>query len=165
VTDGGDNVSAVFTRLSELAIADGDVPDDRSALDTVWTRTIEARQRERDWNVAINLKTDQEQTVDGFPDDDDETTIPPGRAILYLERWPAGVVGSFGGQIIVEELEDGPRSPELKERNFAAASESPMAASKNSPESDSALSCRCRAQSQSTNVHFGARRDAISSSP
>lgn len=58
----------------------------------------------------MNGDVDQERTVGDFPRDDDETAVPAGRAVIYLGAWPAGVVGPFGGEILVKEFEDGPIS-------------------------------------------------------
>jgi len=108
--DGG--VPMVFVRLCELADADGDVPEDGSGIDDVWTRTITARARDRDWNVAVNGDTDADQQVTGFPRDDDSTTVPAAQAVVYLGAWPVSVLGPHGGEFGVEELEDGPQSVE-----------------------------------------------------
>ena len=110
--DGGRDVSAVFSRFCELAIADGDVPDDGSGFDGVWTRTIEARKRDRDWNVAVNAETERDLEVDDFPREGDSTSVSSGSAVVFLGAWPAGVVDPVGGQVVVEELDDGPQSLE-----------------------------------------------------
>ena len=107
-----EQVSLLFARLSELADAEGDVPDDGSGIDGVWTTTVPARDRDRDWNVAMNADTDQEHTVEGFPGEEDEISIRAGSATVWLGRWPAGVLGPFGGQLAVEQLDDGPQSIE-----------------------------------------------------
>jgi hypothetical protein len=110
--DGGCDVSAVFSRFCELAIADGDVPDDGSGLDGVWTRTIEARKRDRDWNVAVNAETERDLEVDDFPREGDSTSVSAGSAVVFLGAWPAGVVDPVGGQVVVEQLDADPRSIE-----------------------------------------------------
>lgn len=107
-----EQVSLLFARLAELADAEGDVPDDGSGIDGVWTATVPTRDRERDWNIAMNADTNQEHTVEGFPGEDDEITIRAGSATVWLGRWPAGVLGPFGGQVAVEQLDDGPQSIE-----------------------------------------------------
>ena len=110
--DGGRDVSAVFTRFCELAMTDGDVPEDGSGLDGVWTRTIEARKLDPDWRVAVNSRIDRELEASDFPSEGFSTSIPGGHAVIYLGDWPAGVVDPFGGQVVVEELDDGPQSLE-----------------------------------------------------
>lgn len=107
-----EQVSYLFVRLAELAEAEGAVPEDGSGVDGVWTTTVPARERERDWNIALNAEVDEERTVEDFPAEGDETTVPPIRAVIELGRWPAGVLGPHGGQVLVEELEDGPQSLE-----------------------------------------------------
>ena len=105
-----EQVSLLFSRLAELAAAEGDVPEDGSGIDGVWTTIVPARDRDRDWKVAMNADTDQEHTVEAFPGDD--VSIPAGSATVWLGRWPAGVLGPFGGQLAVEQLDDGPQSIE-----------------------------------------------------
>ena len=107
-----DQVSLLFARLAKLAGAEGDVPEDGSGIDGVWTTTLPARDRERDWNVAMNADTDQEHTIEDFPGDGDDVSIRAGSATVWLGRWPAGVLGPFGGQLAVEQLDDGPQSIE-----------------------------------------------------
>lgn len=105
-------VSLLFERLAELADAEGVVPDDGSGVDGVWTTTVPARGRERDWNVAMNADTDQERTVEDFPDDGDTISIRAGAATIWLGSWPAGVLDPFGGQLAVEILDERPQSIE-----------------------------------------------------
>jgi hypothetical protein len=107
-----EQVSLLFTRLAELAAAEGDVPEDGSGIDGVWTTIVPARERDRDWKVAMNADTNQEHTVEDFPGEGDETTIRAAAATVWLGRWPAGVLGPFGGTLAVEQLDDGPRSIE-----------------------------------------------------
>ena len=107
-----DQVSLLFSRLAELANAEGDVPDDGSGIDGVWTTTVPARDRDRDWNVAMNADTDQEHTVEGFPGEEDDVSIRAGSATVWLGRLPAGVLNPFGGQLAVEVVDDGPQSIE-----------------------------------------------------
>lgn len=107
-----DQVSLLFSRLAELAAIEGEIPEDGSGIDGVWTTTVPARDRERDWNVAMNADTDQEHTIEDFPGDDDDVSIRAGSATVWLGRWPAGVLGPFGGQLAVEQLDDGPQSIE-----------------------------------------------------
>ena len=107
-----EQVSYLFVRLAELAEAEGAVPEDGSGVDGVWTTTVPARERERDWNIAMNADVEEEIAVEDFPGEGDETTVPPIRAVIELGRWPAGVLGPHGGQVVVEELEDGPQSLE-----------------------------------------------------
>lgn len=107
-----DRVSLLFGRLAELAAAEGEVPEDGSGIDGVWTTTVPARNRERDWNVAMNADTGQEHTVEDFPGDSDDVSIRAGSATIWLGRWPAGVLDPFGGQLAVEQLDDGPQSIE-----------------------------------------------------
>jgi len=107
-----EQVSLLFSRLAELAAAEGDVPEDGSGIDGVWTTIVPARDRDRDWKVAMNADTNQEHTVVDFPGEGDETAIRAGSATVWLGRWPAGVLGPFGGQLAVEQLDDGPQSIE-----------------------------------------------------
>lgn len=107
-----EQVSALFVRLAELADAEGEVPDDGSGVDGVWTTTVPARNRDRDWNIAMNADTEEEHTVDDFPGEDDETSIRAGSATVFLGRWPAGVLNPYGGQLAVEQLDEGPKSIE-----------------------------------------------------
>ena len=105
-------VSMLFSLLAELAAAEGDVPEDGSGIDGVWTTIVPARDRDRDWKVAMNADTNQEHTVADFPGEGDETAIRAASATVWLGRWPAGVLGPFGGQLAVEQLDDGPQSIE-----------------------------------------------------
>ena len=105
-------VSLLFSRLAELAAAEGDVPEDGSGIDGVWTTIVPARDRDRDWKVAMNADTNQEHTVADFPGEGHETAIPAASATVWLGRWPAGVLDPFGGQLVVEQLDDGPQSIE-----------------------------------------------------
>lgn len=107
-----EQVSLLFYRLAELADAEGDVPDDGMGIDGVWTTIVPARDRDRDWKVAMNADTETERTIEGFPGEDDETSIEPGQSIVWLGRWPAGVITPFGGQLAAEQLDDGPQSIE-----------------------------------------------------
>jgi hypothetical protein len=107
-----EQVTELFVRLAELADAEGAVPDDGSGIDGVWTTTVPAQHRDRDWNIAINADAEKERTVEGLLDEDDETSIPPGRAVIHLGRWPAGMITPFGGHVAAEELDDGPQSIE-----------------------------------------------------
>ena len=107
-----EQVSLLFTRLAELAAAEGDVPEDGSGIDGVWTTIVPACDRDRDWKVAMNADTNQEHTVGDFPGEGDETAVRAGSATVWLGRWPAGVLGPFGGQLVVEQLDEGPQSIE-----------------------------------------------------
>ncbi len=107
-----EQVSLLFSRLAELAAAEGDVPEDGSGIDGVWTTIVPARDRERDWKVAMNADTNQEHTIEDFPGEGDETAIRSASATVWLGRWPAGVLGPFGGQLVVEQLDEGPQSIE-----------------------------------------------------
>ena len=107
-----EQVSLLFARLAELADAKGDVPEDGSGIDGVWTTTVPARDRERDWNVAMNADTDQEHTVENFPGDGDDVSIRAGSATVWLGRWPAGVLDAFDRHLAVKQLDDRPQSIE-----------------------------------------------------
>lgn len=107
-------LSTVFSRLTELAIADGPVPDDGNGLDGVWQRTIEASDRDEDWHVAINGDVENDQEAEDFPVEGENPEIPPGRAVIYLGNYvpPAGVLGPLGGQCLVEQTDEGAVSVE-----------------------------------------------------
>jgi hypothetical protein len=105
-------VSMLFSLFAELAAAEGNVPEDGSGIDGVWTTTVPARARERDWKVAMNADTNQKHTVEGFPGEGDETAIRAASATVWLGRWGAGILGPFGGQLAVEQLDNGPQSIE-----------------------------------------------------
>ena len=107
-----EQVSLLFARLAELAAAEGDVPADGSGIDGVWTTTVPARDRDRDWNVAMNADTDQEHTFEGFPGEEDESFIRPLSATIWLGRTPVGAFGPFGGELTFEQTDDGPQSIE-----------------------------------------------------
>ena len=59
-------ITAQESNASE-PLPDGDVPEDGSGLDGVWTRTIEARKLDRDWRVAVNSEIDRELEASDFP--------------------------------------------------------------------------------------------------
>lgn len=107
-----EQVSELFYQLTQLADAEGAVPEDGSGIDGIWSTTVPARDRDRDWAIAINADVDDERTIEEFPGEDETTVIPPGRAVIHLGRWPAGVITPTGGQLAVEELDDGPQSIE-----------------------------------------------------
>jgi len=48
----------------------------------------------------MNADTDQEHTVEGFPGEEDDVSIRAGSATVWLGRFPAGVLGPFGGQLV-----------------------------------------------------------------
>jgi len=108
-----EQVSQLFVRLAELADTLGAVPDG-GGIDGVWTTTVPARDRDRDWNIAMNADTGTEHTVEDFPGDGDKTVVRAGSATVWLGRWPAGVLTPFGGQLVVEQLDDGPQSIETE---------------------------------------------------
>jgi hypothetical protein len=107
-----EQVSALFVRLSELADAEGAVPEDGSGVDGVWTTDIPARDRDRDWTVAMNADLEGEQAVQDVPRDGMESTIAPGRATVWLGAMPAGVLSPHGGQLAVDVRDGGPQSIE-----------------------------------------------------
>jgi hypothetical protein len=107
-----EQVPLLFTRLCELAEADGAVPEDGSGVDGVWTTTVPAPNRDREWNIALNADVDEDHVVEGFPVDGDDTDVPAARAAIHLGRMPAGVIGAGGGGCAVETLDDGPQSIE-----------------------------------------------------
>lgn len=107
-----EQVSALFAQLCELADAEGAVPNDGSGIDGVWSRTIPAQDRERDWTVALNADTEQEHTVEDVPIKGSEATIRAGAATVWLGETPAGVLDPYGGQLAIEMGDDGPQSIE-----------------------------------------------------
>ncbi|WP_323190429.1 hypothetical protein [Halostella sp. PRR32] len=107
-----EQVSKLFTRLAELADAEGAVPEDGSGIDGTWTTTIPARDRDRDWSVAMNADVDEDHVVEDIPSEGDETTVQAGSATVWLGRWPAGVIHPFGGQVAAEQIDNGPQSIE-----------------------------------------------------
>lgn len=107
-----EQVPELLAALAQLAEVEGVVPDDGSGIDGIWTTTVPAPQRERDWRVAMNADLEEELTVDGWPGDDDQTSVGPGQAVIHLGRWPAGVIGPGGGEVLVEEVDADPQSIE-----------------------------------------------------
>jgi hypothetical protein len=107
-----EQVSVLFVRLCELAEAEGEVPDDGSGVDGVWSTTVEAAERDRDWNVAVNADTGSEQEIHDFPGEGDSPSLRAGAATVWLGRTPAAVLTPFGGTLGVEQLDDGPKSIE-----------------------------------------------------
>jgi len=107
-----EQVSALSVRLCELAEVEGDVPEDGSGIDGVWSTTVTGRNRGRDWTVAINADTDERHNVEDVPSEGDHTSLEPGTAMVWLGKWPAGVLNPHGGQLVVEQLEEEARSIE-----------------------------------------------------
>lgn len=107
-----EETSLLFACLCELADAEGAVPEDGSGVDGIWTTTVTARDRDRDWNVALNADLDEELTAEDFPAEGQESEIPAASAVIELGEMPAGVVGPFDGQLAVEVLDEGPTSIE-----------------------------------------------------
>lgn len=99
-------VTLLFSRLVELADAEGAIPDDGSGVDGVWTTTVTARDRDRDWRIAINAEPDEERTATDFPAEGRDTDVPAGHASLFLGETPVGAAGPFGGTVAAE-IEDG----------------------------------------------------------
>jgi len=61
-----EQVSKLFAQLAELADAEGAVPEDGSGIDGVWTTTVPAEDRDRDWTVAMNADTESATTPRTF---------------------------------------------------------------------------------------------------
>lgn len=116
LTDGGESeVTAIFSRLCELAIADGDVPEDGSGLDSVWTRDLDSRRRDKDWKIAMNPDTQNEERVEGFPVEGSESSIPAGAAVIHYGDWPVGIVRPTHGQLGWEESKDDPEANAIED--------------------------------------------------
>ncbi len=107
-----EQVSKLFAQLAELADAEGAVPEDGSGIDGVWTTTVPAEDRDRDWTVAMNADTEERHNAEDVPTEGDYTSLQPGTAMVWLGEWPAGVLNPHGGQIVVEQADAGPQSLE-----------------------------------------------------
>jgi len=107
-----EEVSILMSRFAELANVEGSVPEDGSGVDGVWTTTVPASARDRDWKVAMNADTETERPVQDFRRGGDEAVIPAGKATVWLGGMPVGVVGPYGGQLVCERTDDGPESIE-----------------------------------------------------
>jgi DNA-binding PadR family transcriptional regulator len=108
-------VTAIFSRLCELAIADGDVPEDGSGLDSVWTRDLESRRRDKDWKIAMNPNTEAEERIEGFPVEGSASSIPAGAAVIHYGDWPVGIVRPTHGQLAWEESKDDPEANAIED--------------------------------------------------
>lgn len=97
-----DEIPQLYFELCELAQAEGVVPEDGSGIDGIWTTSVRARDRDRDWNVAMNADLDDELEAEDFPRDSMSTSVEPAMAVLHLGAMPVGVIGPGGGQIAGE---------------------------------------------------------------
>ncbi|QCC57326.1 hypothetical protein [Natrinema thermotolerans] len=93
-----DQLSALMVRLTELADARGDVPEDGSGIDGVWTDEVPDVDHDREWLVAINADGEQrEYRVAG----DREMTIDPYHAHAWWDTdqvVPAAIFDPYGGE-------------------------------------------------------------------
>jgi len=106
-------VPELLVKFAQLADAEGDVPDDGSGIDGIWTTTVPARDRDdQDWHIAMNANTDDETEAIDFPSEGDVTTVPKAGAVVYLHRTPAALVGPGGGSLAVKHYASGPDSIE-----------------------------------------------------
>lgn len=109
VTHMTDQLSKLLVRLTELADAQGDVPEDGSGIDGVWTEEVPDVDRDGHWFVAINADAEQrEYRVAG----ERETTIEAFQPHCWWDPdrvVPAAIVGPYGD----EQL----RPPEAFDRN------------------------------------------------
>lgn len=103
-----EEVAALFVRLAELAAATGATPEDSSGIHGVWTTTVPARNRDDDWQIAMNCDTGTEHTVSGFPAAGNTPTLRPGSVTVWLGTIPAGVCTPFDGAVVIQETIDGP---------------------------------------------------------
>lgn len=107
-----EQVAELFVKFAELAAVAGATPDDGSGIDGVWTTTVPARDREDDWNVAMNADTGTQHTVENFPTSGDSPSIRPASVTVWLGGLPAGVCTPFDGAVVIQETIDGPTSIE-----------------------------------------------------
>ena len=109
----GDQVAELFVRLAQVAVAE-EHPDPEIGIEGVWTTTIDATDRDADWQVAMNCDTGTEHTVDDIPTEGDTTTVRPGSATVWLGDHPAGVVTPTSGTVAVQATIGGPTSIEAE---------------------------------------------------
>ena len=108
-----EQVAELFVRLAQLAVAEED-PAPETEIEGVWTTTIDAADRDADWQVAMNCDTGTEHTVDDIPTEGDTTTLRPGSATVWLGDHPAGVVTPTSGTVAVQATIGGPTSIEAE---------------------------------------------------
>lgn len=101
-----EQLSLAFVRLTELADAEGAVPEDGSGIDGIWTTTVCAPERDRDWNIAMNADTEDERVAEDFPSEGLSATLEPAQAVIHLGDWPVGVLSPYGGEVLVEDEYD-----------------------------------------------------------
>lgn len=91
-------LSLLFTRACELAIARGDVPDDGSGVDGVWTDEFPDVDHDTTWFVALNAEDADEE----YPVTDRTTVkISAFRAHFWYDRdqaIPAAIGNPYGGE-------------------------------------------------------------------
>lgn len=109
-----EQVAALFVRFAELAAAEGATPDDGSGIDGVWTTTIDATSRDRNWRVAMNCDTETEHTITDFPSKGDRTALRPASATVWLGTLPAGVCTPNDGSLIIQATIGNPSSIEAE---------------------------------------------------
>lgn len=90
--------SPVFRRLVRLAALDGGLETKTRA--SVWRATIDARDRDADWHVAINPDLRGQVEIQDYPLPGKKTRILGGRALIYLGELPAGATGPRGGYFV-----------------------------------------------------------------
>jgi len=96
-----DGQPLAFARASQLADARGDVPDDGSGLDGVWTDEIPDLDTDTDWVLVMN-PTDEEQ--EHRLTEERTETIRPFRVQAWYGTdlaMPAAIFSPIGGQTLV----------------------------------------------------------------
>lgn len=99
----GDELSAAYVRIAELAQARGAVPDDGSGIDGTWRTEVEDPDTGEPWYVAVNADLDAERTV-RIPEPHGEIDVDPGHAVVFYADvfGPVAVLSPHGGRYVVD---------------------------------------------------------------
>ena len=92
------NLSMLHVRAAQLAQARGDVPEDGSGIDGVWTDEFPDYDQEQLWFVAMNA---DDESREYRVTEDYTTSIKPYRAHFWWNRdqvAPAAVTNPHGGE-------------------------------------------------------------------
>lgn len=96
-----DDVSLLHVRACELAHARGDVPEDGSGIDGIWTDEFPDLNTDQKWFVAINADdVEREYRVT----ENHTMTIDPFRVHFWYDTdhvVPAAIGNPYGGQALV----------------------------------------------------------------
>lgn len=99
--ESDDTTSLLHVRTAQLAGARGDVPEDGSGIDGVWTDEFPDVGTDEMWFVAMNAEDDEQE----YRLTEHETmTIKPFRAHFWYDKShvaPAAIGTPFGGQALV----------------------------------------------------------------